>query len=407
MSSQSLLHIATRAALLGGQLRFHDAIDEIERALARGVDADDTADVLVLLGDQYFAFGDLEPAIAAYAEVLERWEPRPSTAQRVHRSLLELHRYVGRLDEAVFHASLLLEQFEHETIHDEQMARRRVQMCEQGEPLLRVVVKAPDSTGSTGSMSLDPTLRALEDADYFVEVDEFDSLPGCEWGHELVWRRNRPYLAASSSVASAGLRALDDRDHPRAIDLFRRAAAIDPLSPRPRYLLANTLAVVNDLDGAVAAWTRADELAPGWVHARQNLSMARAVADGALPLEALQVALTIDDAWCARARRSEEQRIESGLSLAPQCSRLLLVQGLQQSVTDRRRALPTYRRALELARDEHECSRALVALAEHVDDARERRALCEEALQMDGDLTANASARVMLLRAQPPASTTP
>jgi tetratricopeptide (TPR) repeat protein len=348
-------------------LRFGDAIAELEQALrCEPLSGDETMELLALLAEQEFGVGDLEAARAHFDEVTARSEPRSWQSRRAHRGLLELHRYAGELANAEHHATLLWSVFSHESEYAEAMARRVIGFCRAGEPLLRVVVVARRPDGSNPENTMIAPLQELDEAGYFVEVDDFLGLPGREHGWELEWRRNRPELAACTRVLhAADVKRSDGRTG--GIDEVRWAAAIDPLSPRPRNELGRLLREAGDVGGAIDAWLRADALAPGWPYAR-------AAADGAL----------------AELR---EGRVASIFSAPFESGR----DPYPISAEQRGAASRALRTALEQATSDAQRTGILSDLAMFADDRETKRAACERATALGGDLMAVARAKIMLL----------
>ena len=75
-----------------------------------------------------------------------------------------------------------------------------------------------------------------------------------------------------------GCRAMENDDHPRAIQLFREAASLEPLQPEAYYNLGNVYQAAGQLDAASRAYRQAADCDPLHFPSRYNLGVILAQA---------------------------------------------------------------------------------------------------------------------------------
>ncbi len=390
-----VVRLRAEASRLSSELRFHEAIAHLEQAAARfDLTVEENEDIRFSLAGHLLGIGDFARA----EEVLHRLvrtahADRGCTLLNAHRRLLELYRYTERAADARRHATALVDLARGR--YDREMALRRLDLCISGEPLLRVVVE-PDSSVAASETGGDEELREVVSAGYFVELHEAHALPAREYGFDPQWRRNRVSLFSIRDFINAADTAARDGNPSAGVALLRSAERLDPHSPEPPYRLGNLLACLGELQPAVAAWMRADQLAPGWEHARENICLARRAAAGELSAEVVRLALLLDgDGGHLSFERSDTY--ERAFAAAPNLARVWLARGYDRAFSNPRESRLAFARALATAANEHECTRALVGCGWSSRDPAERAECFEEACRMQGDLMDAAIARLGLL----------
>lgn len=97
-------------------------------------------------------------------------------------------------------------------------------------------------------------------------------------------------LVQEADYSEKGLKALEERNYPAAVELFQKAVAADPKDYGAQFHLSLALSLSGKLDEAVAGYRRVLELKPGLYEAQLNLGMlqlqARRFEEAAKLLEA-------------------------------------------------------------------------------------------------------------------------
>ncbi|WP_406697666.1 tetratricopeptide repeat protein [Singulisphaera sp. Ch08] len=329
------------------------------------------------LGDCYFHSGGAEKAISPFLHALELCERSGDTEGVIAylRSLHEVHRYLGRTDEAADFAERLADALKGMArIDASDSYRRRAAQVRAGEPLNRVVIEV---------------------AGRRYEVAE--APPVAEGKVQFFHERNRISLRPATILVDRGSALAITGDHEAALELFRDAARADRFDPQPRYLEGLTLLLLERHHQAVEAYEATEELAGGWYHCRSNLWLARRLALGEWEHEAfLALFALVDGPGTPKEKHHLARRAVAQWSgLAPLYLELGQFAG---ALGHRQEAEAAYREGLTYADEPDIRSRLLVQLGVITRSEAERSCLLREAMELEGNLVSAAMATVFRKR---------
>ena len=363
------------------QLRFAEAGRRLEHVLdetngLRGTGADQLRPItLGFLGECMFQEGNADAALPFYELALDavRAIGDASGIAAYLDSLYEVNRYLGRGEAAARYA------FELATLmamsgrnEDATRLQHRAALAKAGEPKNRVIATLEDGT------SLE-----LEDVKTFGGRIRFS------------FQRERIALRRASALVEEGEKLGAEARLEEALAKFREAAQLDPKFAHARYQEGFTLCVMRRYEEAVAAYQRTEELAPGWFHCRADLWLAQQLAAGKLDHETFEALRELEDGPAPPEVKLE--LADKALAKAPHVPGLHLERGRQLARLGRPDdARASLREGLARDPDRDIRTRILVQLAILVDDPAERTALFEEAVRVDGNLVASATARLAL-----------
>jgi tetratricopeptide (TPR) repeat protein len=368
------------ARKLKEELRYAEAVEKLNDLLIdvrslKGSAVDAYLPVtLGELGECYFQSGEGNKAIAPTEQALEHVR-RVGDAEGIRAylgNLYEMHRYLDQPQKAADYADQLADHLDRfNQPHEARRYRNQARLVRQGEPLNRVV---------------------LEMNGVRYEVDEV--LHGIEGGVRFYFERNKLMLHSAEVLTQRGEKEASQGRFDEGLSLFREAARADPFAPNPHFQAAVTLMHLDRPSEAIDEYARTEELAPGWFHCRSEMWLAQQIVMGHCDIKLFLLLRIIEDAAdLTTAKR--KQLIDQGLQQAPdlpffhyQLGKLLRDQPAS--------AITAYRRGLTVADEPDIRTRLLVELAGLLDPGPERRALLEEALSLEGNLVAQATARLML-----------
>lgn len=363
------------------QLRYADAGRRLEHVLdetngLRGSGADQLRPItLGFLGECMFQQGNADAALPFYELALDavRAIGDASGIAAYLDSLYEVNRYLGRGAAAARYANELATLMAMSGREGEaKRLQKRAVLAKAGEPRNRVIATLEDGT----SLELD-------------EVTTFDGRI------RFSFQRDRISLRRASALVEEGERFGAAGQLEEALAKFREAAALDPQFAHARYQEGFTLTVLRRYDEAIAAYRATEALAPGWFHCRADLWIAQQLAAG-----------KIDHATFEALRELEDGPAEpdAKLALADQTIAkaghvpgLHLERGRQLARLGRPAdAMAALRDGLARDPDPDIRTRLLVQLAILTEDKPERAKLFEEAVRVEGNLVAAATARLAL-----------
>jgi tetratricopeptide (TPR) repeat protein len=331
--------------------------------------------VLGLLGECWFQSGMTDRAVAPTVRALDLLRRDGTAEERLALlgNLYEIHRYRGdgaQAGDCAEEMAGVLASLEQQG--QAERYRRQARLVRAGEPLNRVVVE------------LDGVRCELEEV-----------LQGRSGAVRFVFERNRLMLRpAVVRIEEAGGLANKGR-FPDALTLLLEAVAVDRFAPDPHYRAGLALIYMERYEEAVEALAACEERAPGWFLCRPARWLAEELARGTISHETFV-------AWHAleEGPLSAEAKIalaERALEIAPDLALLHLLHGLNLKARNALSpAVAAYRRGLALAVRPDVRTRLLVELATVVDSDEEKRRLLRQAVEIDGDLIAAATARVVL-----------
>jgi tetratricopeptide (TPR) repeat protein len=366
--------------------QFGEAIDLLSREieavrLLRGGDADRMhAIALGALAECHFHRGAAREGIApAQAAHSLCWQNQDREGVLAYTGMLyELHRCVEAVRSAAFYARQRADLLKQ--AGDEAQARRLQRLAalvEMGEPRNRVVA-------------------SIDGADY-----ELDEVPkGNSGSIELRFVRNRRSLAPVEALVRQG-EALGTRGQfDQAAEVLKRAAAMDPHDPEPRYKLGLTLLYSRRYAEAIEQYRSVEALAPGWYQVRTDLWLAERLFEGALPHEAFVALVSLEG---SSDLAGKEALAREWLRALPDFAPLHHALGRVLAALGRpAEAGESYDRGLQLAREPDLMTRLLVARAMiEPQESPLRAELLGRASALNGSLLAGAMASVALGIARP------
>lgn len=375
-----------QSAKLMGEHRYDEAAELMRAALSavegfQGPGIDVYLPVtLGRLGECLFHTGDAEGAIGPTERALALCEAQRDDDGIVAYlgNLVEIHRYRGEAGAAASCLDRLAGELDRLGRSRNAASRRRhAALIRAGEPRCRVVAQVDG------------------------EPIEIADLPGMNGRIQFFFARDRIALGPSELAAKLGEEAAQRGDHPRALELFRKAIAADRLDPWPRYHEGMTLLHLRRYEEAVASYRVTEELAPGFYHCRADRWLAERLAAG-----------TIDHAMFSRLRALLDGDLPAPRVCALGLEALkhqelgvlhLLVGGALVKLGRDDEGEAAYRRGLAMAEEPDVRTRLLVALAGRTADSTERARLLHEAVDLGGNLVAAAMASA-LLRTSPDAN---
>jgi tetratricopeptide (TPR) repeat protein len=328
---------------------------------------------LGMLGECRFHAGRPEQALAPTLQALElaRQTRDAESIIELLGNLYEVRRYLCHTDEAGRCAEALAEEWADQGDRANRY-RRQAARVRAGEPRVRVVV---DLDGQR------------------LELDEVRA--GRPGAVRFLLERNRLFLGRAEALTRTGEEQANQGRFEQALALYEQAAAIDPWAPQPHYHAGLAWLYRNRPREALDQFVQADTLAPGWQLVRPALHLARLRLQGALEYDTFVAWHVLEE-----GPLGSEARVilaERALTRAPDLAVLhLLYARSLRSGSGARSAEAACRRGLACSPPPDVRTRLLVELAALAKDVGERKELLAEAVRLDGDLIAAATARVVL-----------
>jgi tetratricopeptide (TPR) repeat protein len=362
-------------------LQFAEAGRRLEHVLdetngLRGTGADQLRPItLGFLGECMFQEGNADAALPFYELALDavRAIGDASGIAAYLDSLYEVNRYLGRGEAAARYAAELATLMAMSGRNEEATRlQHRAALAKAGEPKNRVIATLEDGSSH--------------------ELDDVQSFGG---RIRFSFQRDRIALRKASSLVEDGEKLGAEGRLEEALAKFREAARLDPKFAHARYQEGFTLCVLRRYEEAVAAFTATEALAPGWFHCRADLWVAQQLAAGKLDHETFEALRELEDGPASPDVKLE--LADRAIAKAPHVPGLHLERGRQLARLGRaEEARAALRDALARDPDRDIRTRILVQLAILVDDRAERTQLFEEAVRVDGNLVASATARLAL-----------
>jgi tetratricopeptide (TPR) repeat protein len=372
--------LAQSRALIG-ELRYQDAAQLLSDQLARvrGLQGSGVDTYLPItyghLGECYFQLGEAERALAPTEQALALCQEQGDQAGvcAYLANLYELHRYLGRGEDAAIVAERLGQALEQQGKPREAASyRRRARSAQAGEPLNRVVIEV--------------------DGQQF-ELDEAPPLG--DKRIRFVFERNRLSLRRAQAWLSRGEQLGGAGDFVQALIAFQQAAQADRYDPHPRYLEALTLLHLRRYADAVSSYTATEALAPGWFHCRADHWLAQQLAHGQLGHDVFVIIYELEDG--PQPPEAKAQLAERALQQTPALAPLLLLYGKNLAQLGRAAAAEAaYRQGLAHVREPDVRTRLLVELGVLLPPGAERISLLQAARDLNGHLVAAAMAAIEL-----------
>jgi tetratricopeptide (TPR) repeat protein len=332
--------------------------------------------VLGFLGKLLFESGRVRDSIAPFDEALTTCV-EINDVERHHAyltALMEVHRYLGDTAQAVRFAEQLLEITPRDGKSDKRL-RTRIDILRRGEPLCRVI--------------------CTHDGEE-LELEEISHV--ADGKYQFRFQRNRPALAAATTLVSEGNALGSSGRLADALEKFQQVQEIDEHDPDPVYQMGVCLLDLGAYAKAREAFEQVEWLAPGWFRCRSDRWLADGLDTGAITDTDYHLLRVLDDSQLPgeRAMQLARKAIDDSPAFAPF---YLALGDLEHKRGNETKAIELYRRGLELVEEPDLESRLLCALAASLPpDSSERAELLTRLLTLEGSLVAHASARLMQLR---------
>lgn len=327
------------------------------------------------LAGMLFNSGHPEEAVPHFLAALEVCrETDDFEGQNVYlESLMEVYRYLGDVERAIEYGEQLIEQRQRRGFPSDEIAVRVARMCK-GEPLLRLVYVIEGRR---------------------VELDELTQFSGAAVKFEF--ERNRRSLAMASTLVQQGNELASSGKLADAMEKYQEASEVDPFNPDPHYQLGYCLIHMGMFAKATEEFQEVDRLAPGWFHSRSNLWLTKSQVDGLISEEEVRVHALLEESPLPPDQTISIAR--QALAKFPDFAPLYLLLGdLLRDQSDSSESAELYRKGLALTDEPDLRTRLLVAVASQLPpNSPERLKLCEQALELNGNLTAAASAHLIKL----------
>lgn len=312
----------------------------------------------------HFHLGSLEQAEQATGQALEicRQAGDAEGQARYLGELFELERYRGRPERASAVAAEIAS-LTGSTAWSEKAVRVR------SEPLLRVVVSVDGRE---------------------MEVDDFQPRP--ETRVQFGFVRNRATLGESRRLNQLGKELAGKQRFAEALDLFLRAGQADPYDPDPPFMVGLTLTYLKRYAEALQHYAKAEQLGPGWYHARSDAWLTRELLEGRLTHQIWETLMALEHLPPDEALQEADRALAEQPLLPP----LLYRKALALEMLGRpQEAVIPLRVALEHNQEPNLQTRLLVRLG-NLAESPEKQEYWKQAAALNGDLISGAMARVML-----------
>src|SRR5579883_641650 len=327
------------------------------------------------IGECHFYAGAADQAVPHFEQALALCERTGDTEgiAAYLGSLFEAHRYLGQGERAAGYAERMAALLDAQGVnHDAVRWRTRARIVRSGEPLNRIVVVVDGST---------------------YEVDEVR--PVGDMRVKFVFERNRITLRSAVVHTERGKELGTAGRHEEALASFREAAASDRFDPHCRYLEAFTLLHLGRYADAADTYRRVEELAPGWFQCHSDLWVADQLTLGRLDAQDFAALHVLEDGQISSAEKVTlaERLLKKRPGLPP--AQLHLGKNLAR-VGREAEACEALRAGLATDPDSDVRTRLLAELATLTQDTSERERLFREAVAVNGNLVAAASAALAL-----------
>ncbi len=327
------------------------------------------------IGESHFHSGAADQAVPHLESALALCE-RSGDAEGIAAylgSLFEAHRYSGQGERAAGYAERMAALLDTQgAARDTARWRTRARIVRAGEPLNRVVAVVNGAT---------------------FEVDEVRPIGDVRV--QFVFERNRITLRPAAVHTERGDELGSAGRHEESLAAFREAVAADPFDPHSRYLEAFTLLHMGRYADAAEGYRRVEELAPGWFQCRADLWVAEQLVLGRLDAQDFAALHLLEDGPAPPAEKvaMAERLLARRPGLPP--AHLHLGKHLARSGREAD-ACAALQAGLAADPDPDVRTRLLAELGTLTEDAAEREGLYCEAVALNGNLVAAASAALAL-----------
>jgi tetratricopeptide (TPR) repeat protein len=289
-------------------------------------------------------------------------------------NLLEVHRYLGNVAEAIRTGEELVALMDQHRVDSKRM-KKRLEVMRRGEPLCRVVC-AHDGKE--------------------LELDEITNVG--EGRYQFEFQRSRLPLQKVVTLVRQANALASSGNLADALEKYQAATEVDPHDPDPVYQSGACLLEMGVYARGREAFEEVERLAPGWFRSRSDRWLAAALEEGTASEEEFRVLRGLEDGGLPpqQAFPMAQQALEKFPGFAP----LYLILGdLYGGREESDQAIACYRQGLEIVAEPDLESRLLCALAGLLPkESAERRELVKRAVSLKGSLVAQATAALMNLQ---------
>lgn len=374
MKSQAALR---QSRELLDDLRYDEARSILADALidARGMSGTEVTSLLSVthgyLAEAYFHSGRAAEAVLHLRNSLDACERSGDAAGIVAYlgSLFEAHRYLGQPEPAAEYADRLAAVTPEK---DASRWRTRARIVRAGEPLNRVVAVVDGAT---------------------TEVDEV--VPTRDMHIRFAFERNRITLRPAGVSATRGEQLGAAGRYEEALAALEEAAEADPFDPNPHFHAAFSLVHLGRYAEGSHRYRKVEELAPGWFQCRADSWVADQLAVGRLDHDDFLALTSLQDGTAPpKAKLALSDRL---LNRRPGLPAVHLHRGKALTALGRpAEARAALEAGLASSPEPDVRTRLLIDLAVLAEDPAERTGRLQEAIAVDGNLVAVATAVVIL-----------
>ena len=361
------------------QLEYRQLIDEAREFIARAQTLEGHAvrrnEELLhgRLGELLFHSGHAADAVEAFRTALEHCRENGDVEGILMNlgNLHEVYRYLNDVSGAIAAGEEAIKVRDEHDI-DATDLRKHIDRFREGEPLCRIVC-------------------VHDDQEY-----ELDELPDIRDGrYEFQFCRNRMSLQMVNTLVQQGNRLASEGQLADGLEKYQEASEVDPNDPAPWYQRGMALLELGAYGKGREAFEEVERLAPGWFQCRSDIWLARSLEDGTVSDEEFRLLRMLEDGGLdpSEAEPIAEKAVEEYPEFAPFH---LTLGDLRRNRKDREGAIACYRMGLKLVEEPDLESRLLCSLAGILpEDSPERKELIERALDLEGNLVAQATAKLL------------
>ena len=327
------------------------------------------------LGEALFQSGKVEDALKPTLKAIDLCENVQDLegVLAYNSNIHEMYRYLNLGDKAKFHALKLAELYENNCDHETaEYYKERAQMCEKGEPLLRVV-------------------GLIENRK--VELDKLP--PQIEGRCQFIFERNKICLEPCERMVSQGKAAGSENNFDKALKLFEAAAEKDEFSPEPFFHMGFTLLHLKKYTEACGAYDEVEKRAPGWYHSRTDRYLAELLISEKIRHENWLTLTLLEDGL---EPLTEKLKIAEALAgEIPNCDLALYqLAEIHHKIGDNEAAYKSAVAALKISENFAVKTRILLLLGLTAPEKAQAHEYLEQAKKLNGNLVAAATAQMCL-----------
>ena len=235
----------------------------------------------------------------------------------------------------------------------------------------------------------------IEVAGERYELDDLTRIPAGIEEAKFVFERNRQSLGSVEARVQEGRKLGAAGQLEEALDIFQKAARVDPHDPDPHYQAGMTLVHLQRYKAAAESYEQTERLAPGWFHCRSELWLAKQLATGQVSHASFLLLRELEDGSSSHEEKvslAREALNDTGKLALPH---LLLGENLL-AIGKRAEAKAAFLKGLSCAGEQDVETRLLLSLANVVEPGDEKERLLRQAVALNGNLVSAAAASLLL-----------